>query len=159
MKFIRILLTLLALAAALAAVLVLLAIAPAVQTRVARMEINRHTGLQGTLGNVTAGFGEVEIEDLHLEANGAVLNLPTLRAKLPLTTAALHRRALVRVLVAKGWTLDLSRAGGKAESLESILGTLLIGRELPFELSLDGVDLEGDVLLPAPPGGARRRCM
>ena len=89
-----------------AVVLVLLAIAPAVQTWVARLALSDHPGFHGTLGSMSAGFGEVDIEDLHLEAGGAVFTLPSLRAKLPLTAFALTRRATVRSLSAKGWTID-----------------------------------------------------
>jgi len=169
-KFIRHLLSFLMLAVAVVAVLAIAAIAPAVQTWIARAALADRTGVRGSLESLSAGFGEVDIEGLRLEADGAVLTLPSLQARLPLTTAALRRRILVRSLVARGWTLDLSRArepGGSgvhgvpvaaqadsalevARAFRGILG----GRELPFEGSLDGVELEGDVLFPATPRGA-----
>jgi len=157
------------LAIAFAAVLVLAAIAPAVQTWVARAALAGGTGARGSLESLSAGFGEIDLEGLHLEAGGAVLTLPSLQARLPLTTAALGRRFLVRSLVARGWTLDLSRAGepagGQAQrvpggaraagALEAarVIREILGGRQLPVDGSLDGVELEGDVLLAASPGG------
>ena len=167
MKFIRLLLTSLAVAVALVAVLVVGAIAPAVQTFVAQKALGDRPGLRGTLESMSAGFGEVDVEGLHLESDGAVLTLPSLKAKLPITTAALQRRILIRSVVAKGWTLDLSRASWPADSPAQALAAaataqavarvfrgVLIGWRLPFDGSLDGVDLEGDVLFAAPHGDA-----
>ena len=173
MKLLRILLTCLAVLAAVAAVLVLVAVAPAFQTWAAQRALTGRPGLQGTLGSVSAGFGEVDVEDLHMEADGAVLTLPSLKAKLSLTSAVVRRRVLVRSLVAKGWTLDLTRAGlaagasgpagapsggpPAARVVEAYLHAILGGRELPFDGSLDGVDLEGDILLAPLPGRAPAR--
>ena len=165
MKIIRLFLACLVVAFALVAVLVLAAIAPAAQTWFARMELNSRPGTKGSLESLSAGFGEVDVEGLHLETDGAVLTLPSLQAKLPLTIAILRRKAEIRGLVAKGWTLDLSRGPGpadapvalaaagavSAQAARALLGTLSRLR-LPFDGSLDGVDLEGDVRFAAPPG-------
>jgi hypothetical protein len=167
-KVIRILLTCLAVAAILALVVVLIAIAPAFQTWAAQEALSGKSGVQGTLGSLSAGFGEVDVEDLHLQSGGAVLTLPTLKAKLSLTDAVLRRKVQVRSLVAKGWTLDLTGmsaatdgqaqsgagAGGAAVQAEThpekrisrtllgILGAL----RLPVDGTLDGVDLDGEIL-------------
>jgi hypothetical protein len=158
-KLIRLLLAFLALAIALVALLVLAAIAPAVQTFVAQRALAGQAGLRGSLESLSAGFGGVDIEDLRLESGGAVLKLPSLQARLPVTAAVLRRKVLVRSLVAKGWTLDLSRAReapnpavASAQEAARILHGILSGWELPFEASLDGVELEGDVLFAASPG-------
>lgn len=162
MKLIRLLLKCLAVAAAVAAVLVLAAIAPAVQTFVAQRALSSQSGLRGTLGSLSAGFGGIDVEDLHLEVRGADLKLPSLQARLPITAAVLHRRVMVRSLVAKGWTLDLSGIGKAAGAPEqaalvrevvAIIHGILSGWRLPVDASLDGVELEGDVLLGALPGG------
>jgi hypothetical protein len=165
-KFLRLLLTCVALSIALVAVLVLAAIAPAVQTFVAQRALAARPGLSGSLESLSAGFGGVDIEDLHLEIAGAVLRLPSLQARLPITAAVLRRKVSVRSLVAKGWTLDLSRTreapGAPASSaaartafareVAGIFHGILGGWKLPFDGSLDGVELEGDVLLAAAPG-------
>jgi hypothetical protein len=155
MKILRILLTVAVLVAGLAVLAVLVLIAPAVQTWVAQHELARLPGVSGTLGSMSAGFGEVSVEDLHLEADGAVLALPTLQAKLAVTDAVLRRRARITSLVADGWTLDLSHSTGAANAasvrdMALLLGSLLRPWNLPADLSLDDVEMEGDVLLPSP---------
>ena len=149
----RILLTVLALAAGVAVLLVLVAIAPAVQTWAAQHELAGRTDVTGSLGSLSAGFGEVNIEDLHLESGGLVLTLPKLQAKVPITPFLVSRRARVRSLVASGWTLDLEpcpRRGDAQAPTDAVLvlGSLLRPWDLPFDLSLDDVSMEGDVLLP-----------
>jgi len=141
------------------------------------MELLDQPGVQGSLGSLSAGFGRLEVEDLKLQGGGVVLTLPTLRASLPLIRAAWRKQVLVGSVMAKGWTLDLSRlrdreapvpagaSGGDADSTAPAgaepekqaalaFSGILSGRRLPFDASLDGVDLEGDVLVGAFPGGA-----
>jgi hypothetical protein len=168
-KIIRRFLTCLVVAVVLGAVLVLCAIAPTVQTWVAQRALSDRAGLHGSLESLSAGFGELDVEGLHLESDGVVLTLPSLQAKLPITDAALRRKLGVRSLVAKGWTLELSHghkaADSLAKSVDAAPGTvsaqelarvfagILGGWELPFDGSLDGVELEGDVMFSAPAGG------
>ncbi|HZZ18677.1 MAG TPA: hypothetical protein VFE25_04875 [Opitutaceae bacterium] len=155
MKFLRILLTGLVILASLAVLCVLVLVAPAVQTWVAQHELSKQSGVTGTVGSVSAGFGAVTLEELHLESAGAVLTLPSFQAKLSVTDAVLHRRAKVTSLVADGWTLDLSHASGAANAASArdvalLLGSLLRPWDLPVDLSVDDVEMEGDVLLPSP---------
>ncbi len=172
MKVLRILLTCLAVAAILALVVVLIAIAPAFQTWAAQAALSGKSGVQGTLGSLSAGFGEVDVEDLHLQAGGAVLTLPSLKAKVSLTDALLRRRVRVRSLVAKGWTLDFTGmsaapdsqasagAGGATVQAQSVpekrISRTLLGilgaLRLPVDGSLDGVDMDGEVLFTPLPG-------
>jgi hypothetical protein len=168
-KVLRILLTCLAVAATLAVVIVLIAIAPPFQTWAAQSALSGKSRVHGTLGSLSAGFGEVDIEDLHLQADGASLTLPSLKAKLSMTNAVLSRRVRIRSLVAKGWTLDLTGPAGTADeqghggaavqtegaeakraarALLGILGALRV----PVDGSLDGVDLDGEILLTPLPG-------
>lgn len=180
MKFLRFLLTCLVVLGILALVVVLLAIAPAVQTWVAQHELTSTPGVKGSLESLSAGFGEVDVENLHLEANGAVLTLPSLKAKLTLSDAVLRRKFHIQSLVAKGWSLDLSHpnedanlppaasftltnggtvtqadAASVQRTVNAILG-LLSQRKLPYDSSLDGVDMEGEVLFAPLPEGRRR---
>ena len=167
MKLIRILLAWLVAALLLVLVLVLLAIAPPVQTWVAQRALAGGPGLRGSVDSLSAGFGGVDVENLDLNAGGAVLRLPSLQARLPITSAVLRRRLDVRSLVARGWTLDLSRGAATASAAAgplaprasvapALAGVVrgLLGRwELPVDASLDGVELEGDVLLAGAPAG------
>jgi hypothetical protein len=173
-KFLRLLLICLGLLL----VLVAVAFTPLVQTWIAQTMLDRRPGLQSSLGSLSARFGKVEIADLHLEAHGVVLTLPSLQARLPLTTAVRDGKLVVRSLVAKGWTLDLSRtpepeaapahavaapetgsAAGPTvqtevmamQEVEQVFRGILGGWELPYDVSLDGVDLEGDVLIAVSP--------
>ena len=159
--------------------LAVISIAPILQTWVAQFVLARQSGLQGSIGALSARFGEVQIADLHLERDGAVFTIPYLEAQLPLTTALWNRKLAVRSLVAKGWTLDLSHSAGSADAstpagagpgrgeeagalapaaaaptqeLLHIFRAILRGAKLPCDLALDEVDLEGDVLMASAPG-------
>ncbi len=176
MKFIRFLLGCLILAAVLIAILLAAAFSPPVQTWVAQRALAGRPGLKGSLGSLSAGLSEIDLEDLHLEMNGCVLTAPSLQAELPIMTAIRDRKIRVRSLVAKGWTLEISRqsepengepevvqAGSGAtpgaqdeadavQKVPQIFRGILSGRKLPVDASLDGVDLEGDVLVPGATG-------
>jgi hypothetical protein len=156
-------------AATLAAVVLLIAIAPPIQTWAAQTALSGKSRFHGTLGSLSAGFGEVDIEDLHVEADGADLTLPSLKAKLSVTDAVLFRKVQVRSLVAKGWTLDLTnpavtadeqsqggaavlRGGVPAKRVARAVLGILGALRLPVDGSLDGVDLDGEILLAPLPG-------
>lgn len=173
MNLSRFILACLVRALVLVAVLVGVAFAPLVQTWAAKHKLFGRPGVHGSLGFLSARFGQLEIQDLHLEQGGVALTLPTLEASLPLTAALLRHQVGVRSLVAHGWTLDLSHAarapgtqagsppegGGDAETAAGPEATpaqntvaafseLLRGWQLPCDLSVDAVDLEGDILVP-----------
>ena len=179
LKFLRVLLGLLAVVIAVAAVLLAAAFAPPVQTWFAERMLATQPGLTATLGSLSAGFHGVEASDLQLVYKGAVLTIPSVQARVPLATNAWHRKAVITSLVARDWILDLSgtaegmgtgmqpapaRASGGApgsaapasavrrRDAEGIVRAILGGLALPFDGSLDGVDLEGDLLLAAPSG-------
>jgi hypothetical protein len=183
-KFLRLLLSCLLLVIALAAVLVAAAFVPIVQTWIAQWALSEHPELKGSIGSFSAEFGKVEVTDLHLEADGVVLTLPSLEAALPLTTAARDRMLALRSVVAKGWVLDLRHAMETDEAPEAAAGTPAPAAEaapvddedkltaqraarafrglwhdwrLPCAMSLDGVDLEGEVIVPGAEGKAARR--
>ncbi len=183
MKFFRRVLRYLGYAFALAAILAALAFAPIVQTWIAQAFLAAHLPVQGSVGSVSAGFGKLEIDDLRLELNGAVLTVPSLRARLPLLDAAFKRRIRVESLAAKDWTLDLSRVRGggpaptkavaapgdagqaaaaqaeviTAQAVAFTLREIMNGWALPCDVSMDGTDLDGNVLVPGQSRGASRR--
>lgn len=157
------------------------------QTWAARRALSAHPDFRGSLGSLSAGFGHVEIRDLRLRRGGAVLTVPSLETDLPLIPAALER-VHIRRLVARGWTLDLTRASGVTVVDTDMAAVTLPRRptrivrlaeprgfsllpsayaaepaavaaagafrglfpelELPVDLSVEGVQLEGEVILP-----------
>lgn len=175
-RFIRFLLLCLSLVIALAAILVASAFVPAVQTWIVERALARQPGMRASVGSVSAGFSNVGVADVRLERDGAVLTLPALEAALPLKAALWNRKVRIAALVAKGWTLDLSGRPGptdqdvrgsgtevvasgdgsvvtaQTQKVARIVRRLLGGWELPGDVSLDGVDLEGNVLLATPSG-------
>ena len=173
MKLIRFLLSSLVVAIVLVLVLVLVAIAPPVQTWAAQRALATLPGLHGSLDSLSAGFGGIDVENLDMQAGAAALKLPSLQVRLPITAAVVLKKLQVSSLVARGWTLDLSRvsvpagaaapgllAGLPAAAAEQVAGIfrgLLGSWKLPLDGSLDGVELDGDVLLaPASPGAPVR---
>ncbi|MEY2878726.1 MAG: hypothetical protein RLZZ15_1106 [Verrucomicrobiota bacterium] len=188
-------LRLLLLALGVAVVLVLiaggLALHSGVQTWAARRALAAQPGMKARLGQLSAGFRTVELADLHFEQDGATITLPSLRAELSVVDAGLNQKVRVRRLVARGWTLDLSRyatgvpirrtvltpppggrarefsflpsayaaaatPGAAATAVARVFEGVFAGTVLPMELTLDGVELEGDVILP-PASGATGR--
>jgi hypothetical protein len=134
------------------------------QTWGIRRELAHQREVRSFVGRVAIGWGTTEIRDLHLERNGAVLTLPALHADLPLLAEALGHRVLVRGLVAKGWTLDLSGTAAATAYLgpgglmtAAVFEGVFDELHLPVDLSLDGVDLEGEIILPQAPGQAPLR--
>jgi hypothetical protein len=164
----------------LVAVAIAVALSSSLQTWAARRALAARPDVRGTIGAVSAGLGRVDVSSARIESRGAVLTLPSLRVDLPLATAGLRRRVIVERLVAKGWTLDLTHATGLAAAARSghaatrpVGGFPLISSAqaadpapavaaafqgifatvaLPVDLSVDGVDLAGEVILP-PIGG------
>ncbi|MSU50479.1 MAG: hypothetical protein EXS37_15570 [Opitutus sp.] len=180
MKIIRLLLISLSVVLVLATLLVAAAFNPVVQTWLVQRALARYPGLHASVGSVSAGVSFVHLSDVRLQLDGAVLTLPALKANLPIKTALWDRKIVVQTLVAKGWTLDLSRRpatpsgetardsivaspkdgptppepvpAAPASTHEAARGHrgLLRGLVFPKDTSLDGVELEGDVLIATP---------
>jgi len=175
----------------LAGLLVGLAFVPAVQTWYAQSKLDAREDVHGTVGSLSAGLHQVELADLHLEIGAVVIDVPSLQANLPVTSAAWKHDVRIGSLVAKGWTIDLSRTlepektpaqpGSTAEPTKTagtaatatstttvpaetpevqqalkILRSIVGGQALPCDLSLDGVELEGDVIVSSPQSGSVR---
>ena len=145
-----------------------LALNSGVQTWAARKALAGLPGLKGTLGEVAIGFQSVELNNLELEQAGAVITLPSLTAELSVVDACLNQKISLRRLVAKGWTLDLTAykfpdtavkpspavasVSASAEVAVRVFQGVFAQAALPFDLTVDGVELEGDVRLPPAPG-------
>ena len=133
------------------------------QTWAARVALASHPALHGSVGSVAAGTSSVHLTDLHIERAGAVLSVPTLDADLPWLSAVVSRSVDAERVVAHGWTLDLTRvsAGGLPAAVPEgaapaavavAFAGLFQELDMPLDVALQGVDLEGRVLLPPNPG-------
>jgi hypothetical protein len=189
MKPFRLLLIGAAVLVALLVAVVVVAFSSRFQTWAARRALAARPELHATLGSVSAGLGRVEITGLRLELRGAVLTLPAFSADLPLLSAGFRNKLLITRLAAKGWTLDLTKAQvpvalaaatvsspvvrdfsflSAAYAADPVAATAATGKlfqgvfaqlQLPVDLALEGVDVAGDIILPAisgrPPGRLR----
>ena len=133
------------------------------QTWAARVALASLPALHGSVGSVAAGTSSVHLTDLHIERAGAVLSVPTLDADLPWLSAVVSRSVDAERVVAHGWTLDLTRvsAGGLPAAVPEgaapaavavAFAGLFQELDMPLDVALQGVDLEGRVLLPPTPG-------
>ena len=138
------------------------AFAPPVQAQVAQWILGSQPGCSASVGSLTAGFGRANAEAVHLTAEGFEATLPSIEAELPLTEALWHRRVHLHSLVAKGWTLEVKEPAGAAGAAitpalassapagaAQLLGAVLSRWHLPVDLSVDQVDLEGDIVGPS----------
>jgi len=145
------------------------------QTWAVRRALAGRPGLDVSLGRISAGLGLVRVENVRVTRSGAVLTLPMAEAELPLLSAAVRQQVLIRRLTARGWTLDLTRAQPAAAAAPlsahrefsllpsayadavsvaapAVFSGIFSQLSIPVDLTLDGVVLAGDVLLPALPG-------
>ena len=187
MKPVRILLIALGALAAVLILAVVLALNSGVQTWAARKAIAGQPGVQATLGSLSAGLNRIELKDVRAVQAGAVITLPALTVDLPLVSAGLSQKVTVTKLVARGWTLDLSKAtppaaaappkttvlhvsppsfsllasayaadpAAAAPAVAALFQGVFAQLQLPVDLALDGVDLDGDIILPPATGGAQ----
>lgn len=178
------------------------------QTWAARRALASRPDLRGTIGHVSAGLGRVEVRDVRLERDGAVLILPVAEIELPVIAAGFRDKVLVTQLSAKGWTLDLSQwrpaampgaqpvrvgavnggaatpptvaaatpppanpapaADGKSSGAVAakpapagqaparpVFDGIFDHLKLPFDLALDGVEVNGQIIMPESRGRAQ----
>lgn len=145
------------------------------QTWAVRRALASRPGFRGTVGGVSAGWRHVEIKALQWENGGAVLTVPTLEVDVPLLAAAVSKNVYVSRAVAQGWTLDLSRIGkapaaagatspsgpkpaspaqppaaspAPAATVAQAFAGIFAQLQLPVDVSLDGLDLAGEIILP-----------
>ncbi len=184
MRILNIVVNILVMAVLIAAALAGLACIPVVQNWLAGWAASEQSVAKISFDAFSAGFGKAEVDGLQMEVGGAVLSGPSFQAELPISTALWNRRFLVQKLVAKGWTLDLSRVPARVPAAESaeaapetgaasagspaaqtalaqdvvqaFCGTLSRWT-LPYDVTLADVDLEGDVLVPARTGSPAAR--
>lgn len=168
MKLLRPFLIGIAVLAVLLAAVIALAFTPAVQTWAVRRALARQPGLHVALGRVAAGLHGVEVDEVRVTQPGLALTLPSFAINLPLISAV-QQRVLIKKLVVKGWTLDLTAPAGKpspvppvaaapAATAEAAFQGILRQLHLPVDVTVDSVELSGDVIFPVaagqPPGRA-----
>lgn len=157
-KFFRFFLRLLVALLAVFALAGFIALTPPFQSWLLRRAVSSHRGAKIEFNSFWAGFGHAAADDLRIEGPGWVFTTPSLEAKLPLLNALRGKKLALRGVVAKGWVLDLSGPPDSPGSagldsvtpakLVAILRGALTQAEVPWDFSIDDVDLEGDVLLP-----------
>jgi hypothetical protein len=129
---------------------------PPVQLWAARRAVASLAGPDATVGGASLGFGRVTLTGVRIETDGAVLTLPRVDADMPVAAALMSRAYHVSRLSARGWTLDLTRPGRGGSSAEArgypwianALGSALAAFNVRADVSLDGAELEGDVVFP-----------
>lgn len=149
----------------------LLCLAP-VQTWVARRVLAGNPEYQAELQRVHIGWSGVTATAVRAKYSGAILTLPSLEADLSVLSAAFGDRIAVTRLVARGWTLDLTRyapaqevargmprgpefsllnsayADATAVPVQTVFQGVFSQLQLPVDLSLDSAVLEGTIILP-----------
>ncbi len=159
-----------------AALALLLAVAMAVgltpmfQTWAARRFIAAQPNLKAQVGEVSATWSRVDLKNLRYEQNGAVLIVPAVEIDVPVVVAGLDRRITVSRFVARGWTIDLGKTdnaaavvpgGGREVRVRPIANVVQLFSGIfaqlapPCDLSVDGLELEGEVILPESRGRAK----
>ncbi len=173
MKFPRGILLAVAAALVLLAGAACLALDPGLQTWVLRRYLAGHPGLGASVESASVRPGLIILRNVRIERGGAILSLPSVEADLPVFPALTGRDFRIRHLAARGWTLDLRGPARPQPAVAAIPGPrpfsllpsasaagvatippagfqgILSRMRLPVDLALDGLESEGDVILPA----------
>ncbi|MBL9200260.1 MAG: hypothetical protein JNL39_07120 [Opitutaceae bacterium] len=166
MKRLRLLLWLAGAGALLCLALVAVALTPSFQTWVARRALAGRADMKASLGEVSAGINRTELRDLRGEFRGATLTIPRAEIEMPVLSAGWQRKAIVTRLTAHGWTLSFPNpvgvtpapAGAQPASAEAAVRAFVgvfAELNLPLDVAVDGVDLQGEVILPESRGRVR----
>jgi len=116
MKLLRLFLIGMAVVAALLLVLVGIAFNSGFQTWAARKALPAQPGFTVTLSRVALGLHRAHVEDLRITQGGAAVVVPSLDIDLSILAAA-RQHIVLQQLVAKGWTIDLSKTAAPATGL------------------------------------------
>lgn len=150
----------------LAGLLLAVAYSPIVQKWYLERLLARRPGLNAKVDWVWAGFSHARLEGVKLQQGNATLTAPTLDFGLPVVQWLREGKAPLRTVVAKDWVLKFDQSAAApqtgAASAKSVaidparaalawLGEILSRWEMPADVAIDAVDLEGDVIFPAQP--------
>ena len=94
----------------LAALALVAAFLPPVQTWAARKAVVALGGSGASIESASIGFRHVSLKGVRLELEGSELTLPSVEADMTVVPALVGKVYHVRSLEAKGWTLDLTRS-------------------------------------------------
>lgn len=178
MKRVRLILLVAAAAVGLVAVAWVVVFSSRFQTWAVGRVIAGNPDLGLSVGAVDAGWGHVIARDVRWVKGDVVLTAPLVEAELPLLTAGFADRLEFQKLEAKGWMITLASSGNSssAPSAGTGQGANLVGQipaaaavatgatlqmfagvfghlELPRDLTLDQLELDGTIVLP---GGSGR---
>ena len=126
-------------------------ILPAFQTWLANSQLDKAGFNDTNLGFVSASFGKLSIEDFSFKKDGVSFTLPALDAKLPVINTLQSKQANLKELVAKGWILDLTnqkKAEFNFNTLSKLLESFFNALPIPVGLSIDGIELDGQIIIP-----------
>ena len=157
MKLLRRLLIGIAVLVVLLAVVAGMAFSPSVQTWAVHRAL---AGRNIEVGRVAVGLHRVELDNVHVNQPGVALSLPAAEIDLPLLSAA-GKKVSIQKLVAKGWTIDLTAPGRKQKPAQAAAAPAVATvaafqgifqkLHLPVDLTVDSVELSGDVIFSADP--------
>ena len=158
MKPARLLLIFLGVLLVTCAVMVGLALTPGVQ-RWALLRATRDAGLKLEVAGVSAGWSGATLQGVQLEKQQVVVKLDRLEAGFSLWSLLAGRKLAISRLRIAGLIVDASRlsrakAEAAAASAPAAAPGLLARVELPVDLTLDNVQIEGRALLPGAAGQA-----
>lgn len=156
MKPFRVLLVSLGILALFGVVAIALALTPAVQRWAVLRATRDVPELKFELAHVSAGFSGVTMNGVKAEHRGIPIEIERLEAKFPVLGFLWGSHLELSQLQVAGLRIDASGvSGGKAEAAAAgapaAAPGLLAQLELPFDLTLDDVRIEGRALLPAAP--------
>jgi len=114
-------------------------------------------GVQGTIGDLSAAFGKIEADQVQLDSPDGTFKGAVVQAEIPLTGLVFGHHYHFKNLTAKGWTLTIKPSASRAtdepdETAARAMAVLLGGWKLPYDLTVDHADLEGDIVVLGPKG-------
>jgi hypothetical protein len=157
MKFARWPLIILILVLGVGGLLVALALVPGIQRWAVMRAARDVQGLRLEVGTVRAGFSGVELRDVRVERSRIIVTAARADADFSLLALVFDRRLQVTRLEATGIEIDATRvdrseAGAAAAGAPAAAPGLLARAQLPFDLSLDNLRIEGGGKLAGEPG-------
>ncbi|MFA5263301.1 MAG: hypothetical protein WC378_05705 [Opitutaceae bacterium] len=149
------------------------------QTWAVRKALASRPELKATVGRVSVSLGSIALQDVRADLDGIRLAIPSLEAELSLYDAV-FKKVQVKSIVAKGWTVDLtrydiapspakatagtvlprgdfslistSRAGEASPAAQTAFTGIFKISQLPVELSIAAADLAGELVVPSHKG-------
>jgi hypothetical protein len=157
MKLARLLLIVFGIVALLCGIAVGLAMTPSLQRWALLRAVGEVPGLRLDVTSVSGGFSGVTLRDVRAEYRQGGATVDSLEVDFSVLGFIVGRNLNIDRLHASGLRVDASRIS-RAEAGSSVAGApavtpgLLAQLELPFDLTLDDVRIEGTALLPGSPG-------